>query len=165
MIYNDKIMRDSLREWVNLSDWSSPFAVTLTLKQRLMEFGDSGRAGVPVTQEIAQQNFRHFLNRLNKRVFGNSAGRHGKRLRVLPVLEGGSHKRLHYHSVIDCPRPELCELFPSMVCEAWTSTQWGYHEVQADPQADDGWLSYITKLRDKPDYSLSIDWMNCHNPN
>lgn len=165
MTYNDRNLRDSLRNWIDLSDWSNPFAVTLTLKQRFVEFGDSGRLGIPITKELAQQNYRHFMNLLNKEMFGHAASRYGKKVRAFSVLEGGGSKRLHYHSIIDCPRDELFQLFPAIVASTWSSTQWGYHQIQVDPGADEGWLSYITKLRDKADYSLDIDWTNCHNPN
>jgi hypothetical protein len=36
-----------------------------------------------------RQAFRHFMNLLNQATYGNAFRRHGKRLRVLPVLERG----------------------------------------------------------------------------
>jgi hypothetical protein len=102
------------------------------------------------------------MNLLNKRVYGNAARRHGKRTPVIPILEGGGSKRLHYHIVIDCPRDDLRDTFPSLIDETWRSTQWGYHEIKVTA-ADQGWITYVTKLRDKPDFASAFDWMNCHN--
>lgn len=152
-------IQKSVREWVQLESWSHPFAVTLTLKQRIG--GDGGVSSVSqnLTPEIASQNLRHFLNTLNKQIYGSAAQRFGKRIWVVPVLEGGRGKRLHFHLVIDCPRIELVDVFPSIIVTEWRKTLWGYHETDVQP-CDAGWLTYMTKLRDKPEFSSSIDWMN-----
>lgn len=121
------------------------------------------RVSVSLTPELAVQNFRHFMNLLNKRMYGNAARRHGKRLPVFPVHEGGGSKRLHYHAMIDCPRDDLRDTFPALIDEIWRSTQWGYYQTKVTA-ADEGWITYVTKLRDKPDLASAIDWMNYHNP-
>lgn len=118
---------------------------------------------VPITTDSAAQNFRHFTNVLNQRVYGSAAQRHGKRLPVIPVLEGSALKRLHYHALIDCPRDDLLATFPSLIVRTWMATQWGYNENQVIPSADTGWINYMTKLRDKPDFGTDIDWLNFRN--
>lgn len=152
-------VRQAVCHWFDLDQFHHPFAVTLTLKQRIG--GDGGVSSVceNVTHESASRNLRHFLNVINKKVYGSAAQRHGKRLSVLPVLEGGNGKRLHYHLVIDCPRDELIDAFPSMIAEAWQNTLWGYGQTDIKP-CDQGWLNYITKFRDKSDFASSFDWMN-----
>ena len=151
----------SIRQWVNVAAWQRPFAVTLTLKQ--VRWNVDGGI-VALTGDLASRNVRHFLNVLNKRVYGSAAQRHGKRLRSLATFEGSSGKRLHCHMMIDCPRPELVEHFPSMVASAWASTDWGDRQIDVQP-CDQGWLTYMTKLRDKPDFAAAFDWDLCHNPN
>jgi hypothetical protein len=50
-----------------------------------------------------------------------------------------------------------------MIIQSWRKTLWGYDEIDVQP-ADEKWgkyIDYITKLRDKPDFADSIDWMNC----
>lgn len=164
MCYTDSCsLRNSLRNWINLDDWSHPFAVTLTLKQGVWVEGERGRFWVPLTPIECSQNLRHFLNVLNRRVYGPSSQRYSKRISVLPVLEGGDSKRLHYHLVIDCPRTDLLEEFPALVTGVWKSTMWGYEQAVITP-CDDEWIAYMTKLRDKPDFGMSIDWMNCTIP-
>ena len=155
------LIRKSLKEWVNCQDWKSPFAVTLTLKQVVFAKNEAATVRVPISTDLASQNFRHFLNLLNRRVFGKSATRYQKSVNVIPVLEGGNgDKRFHYHAVIDCPRNDLAKEFPKMIAECWSKTQWGYTEIDIQPKADGGWINYMTKFRDKTDFGTSIDWMN-----
>ena len=156
-------LQHSVRQWIDIDNWHHPFAVTLTLKQRIGGDGGVSSAAENLTTESASRNLRHWLNVMNKQVYGSAAQRHGKRLPVIPVLEGGRGKRLHYHLAIDCPRDELIEFFPAMVATSWRKTLWGYGQTDVQP-SDKGWLTYITKLRDKPDFGSSIDWLNCHNP-
>lgn len=154
-------MQSSLREWLKMDKWHSPFAVTLTLKQRLWL---DGGASVALTPDLASRNLRHFLNLVNKRVYGSSAQRNGNRIRSVVALEGGHFKRLHYHLMLDCPRDELTMEFPAILTKAWVSTDWGYPQIDIQP-CDQGWLNYMTKLRDKADFASAFDWELCHNPN
>jgi hypothetical protein len=68
------------------SSWREFCDVTLTLKQG--HRADSG-SWIKVDHYQCGQAFRHFMNLLNKKVYGSACRRHGKRLRVLPVLEKG----------------------------------------------------------------------------
>ena len=104
---------------------------------------------------------RHFINVLNKKIYGSSAQRYRKRLSILPVIEGGRDIRLHYHTLIDCPRDDLIEGFPDLITTIWRRTLWGHEEVCIKP-ADSGWISYITKIRTKSNLDESLDWTNCH---
>lgn len=155
-----KIQR-SVQDWVDIHRWNSPFAVTLTLKQRLWL---DGGGSVALTPDLASRNLRHFLNLVNKRVYGSSAQRNGKRIRSVAVQEGGQYKRLHYHLMLDCPRDQLVMEFPAILTKAWVSTDWGYPQIDIQP-CDQGWLNYMTKLRDKTDFAAAFDWELCHNPN
>lgn len=152
-------LQRSIRQWLDIGCWHHPFAATLTLKQQIGGDGGVSSAAESLTPEIASRNLRHFLNVLNKHVYGSAAHRFGKRLPVFPILEGGGGKRLHYHLAIDCPRDDLIEAFPAMIVTAWRKTLWGYDQTFVTP-CDAGWFTYMTKLRDKPDFASSIDWMN-----
>jgi len=160
---NHKLIQKHLRKWIDLEDWEAPFAATLTLKQRLNVHDGADSRSVALTRNDASQNLRHFLNVLNRRVFKSSAQRHGLKVPVFPVLEGGNDTRLHYHLLIGCPRPELIDAYPALLIRTWHMTQWGYNECEIKP-ADSGWITYMTKLRDKPDFASSIDWQNFHTP-
>lgn len=157
------IMQTALRNWLRIDGWNQAFALTLTLKQRIGGDGGVSASATNLTPQIASQNLKHFLNVLNKQVYGAASQRHGKRLPVFSVLEGGNGKRLHYHLAIDCPRNDLIEVFPAMVISTWWKTLWGYDQTYVTP-CDAGWVNYMTKLRDKPDFASAIDWENCHIP-
>lgn len=154
----------SIRQWIAHSEWHAPFAVTLTMRQCVTFQNGFSSTKLWLTESAAVQNLRHFLNRLNRSVFGKAASRYGKGVGCIPVLEGGGDKRLHYHAIIDCPRSELCADFPLFIADHWRSTQWGYWQVDCQPNADLGWLTYITKFRDKPDFADAIDWTNLRLP-
>lgn len=125
--------------------------------------GDLGTF-VQLDRDHATVNMRHFLNHLNRRVFGNAGRRLGRRVSVVPTLEGTASKHLHYHLVMDCPfLSDDMGLFERTVGEAWASTWWGNREIHVSP-ADDGWIDYITKLADKPMFADAIDWTNAHLP-
>lgn len=157
-------LRESLRSWISLDDWHAPFAVTLTLRQRVIVQSGTMATRVWLTEAIAVQNLRHFLNKLNRTMFGKASMRFCKGVGCIPVLEGGGDKRLHYHALIDCPRPELVADFPLLIAEHWRSTQWGYWQVDCQSDPDEGWINYITKFRDKPNFADAIDWMNLRLP-
>ncbi|MES2986605.1 MAG: hypothetical protein V4808_01740 [Pseudomonadota bacterium] len=136
--------------------------MSLTMKQGIRPQDEPASATEYLAAEKASQNFRHFMNVLNRSALSRRSYRQGVRLSVIPVLEGGNHKRLHYHAVIDCPDEELRGRFPSKIESAWAETKWGYHQIDIQSAADSGWINYISKLKDKPNYADSIDWENYH---
>ena len=155
-------IQKAFRETIDYTRWKHPYEVTLTLKQCIYIDHDRGRSRIALTKIDAEQNLRHFLNLLNKRIYGPSAQRHNKRVNVIPILEGGKATRLHYHLLIDCPRDDLIDAFPAMIITAWRDTTWGYDQTHVSA-CDAGWISYITKLRDKPNFADAIDWTNLNN--
>jgi hypothetical protein len=68
------------------SGWGPFCGVTLTLRQARQL--DSG-GWLKIDEYQCRQAFRHFINLLNRAVYGAAFRRHSKRLRVLPVLEKG----------------------------------------------------------------------------
>ena len=153
------LQRSDLRSFLNQVHFDDPVFVTFTLKQRLQDYG-------PLTTDRMRQNFRHFSNCLNQRLFGNAYRRYGRRLNMIVVEEGGSDGvRHHQHTVIDMPArvqfPEFCQ----MIENTWVNqTLWGYHQIHFDrPNTElgglQGWISYITKSSQLSDH---IDWQNCH---
>jgi hypothetical protein len=119
---------------------------------------------VMLDRDAAAQNFRHFLNLLNGRVYGNAFRRHGKRLRVIAVLEHDDITRWRYHAAIDCPRHIRPEAFKAMISECWIRIDWGHRGMCMKSGADEGWIRYMLKSRTKDQYDLCIDWLNFHNP-
>lgn len=145
---------EQLRKMVYAVPFRLPAAVTLTLKKR---------SGSSVIDPIkASTNLRHFRNRLNHAVLGSKAKRHGKRLLMVAVLESSVDNRLHYHCIIDRPYHCSFDQFSAIVCEQWPKTEFGYHQIDIQDQADTGWTDYILKQRQKISLLNSIDWDNCH---
>lgn len=159
MLHQRQRMQNEIRKFVASRDWVAPHAVTLTMRQAVKSPG--GRR-TTLTPDLASQNFRHFLNVLNKGVWGKAAERLGKSVQCFCVLEGGADKRYHYHAVLDCPRQDLLEHFPEMIESAWERTDWSYNQSDIQPFCDEGWINYISKFRDKSDYLSAFDWMNCY---
>jgi hypothetical protein len=153
-----KEYRKTLLSFINLPSWSHPVAVTLTLKQMF----HSAVGSVRLTADHAKKNLRHFLNKLNRHYFKNAFDRHGKRLSVAPIMEVSHEGRLHYHLIIDKPDHVSAVQFGTDIRCLWQSTDWGYKEVHIHDHPNEGWLVYMTKPSQKPDYDLSIDWMNYH---
>ena len=151
-----KDYRKQLLEYVHFPSWLNPVAVTLTLKQVFHLVIGSTR----LTTVYAAKNLRHFLNRLNRKYFGNAVSRYKKRLNAFPVLETSYDGRLHYHLLLDRPPHVPYVHFEADIRNLWQKTDWGYKEIHLYEHPNEGWLYYMTKPSQKPDYDLSIDWMN-----
>lgn len=137
-------------------------AVTLTLKQRIESNDYKGRFGANLDLIKVSENTRQFMNRLNKRVFGNGFVRYGKRLSVIPVNEGDESIRHHVHMTLERPdRLSLIE-FEKLVSECWSKTKFGYNNIQINPIDDYvGWVSYTLKIKTKGEgLQSSVDWDN-----
>lgn len=116
----------------------NPVALTLTMKQC--------DAGEYLDEIKAEANFKHFMNRVNRHVFGNAFRRYGRRLGVLPIMERSASGRLHYHAVLENPYSDIQALH-AVVANCWSKTRWGYHEIDVREQYNDGWVDYILKAR------------------
>jgi hypothetical protein len=156
MIFDEDKFRVELVDWYLSNPIPNPFSLTITLKQRV----GSHQLDVIGTST----NTKHFLNRLNKKVFGNRFQRFGIRLKSFVVIEGDSDHRLHTHMIIEKPIHLSDERFRSLVKESIEKTKFGYNQIQIDPlitELDETkWFLYLTKRRSKTDLSSNIDWMN-----
>ncbi len=153
-------IQQSIRDWVDLEEWTKPFAVTLTFKKSIVAEGDIYGSRIFIDEEHASKNVRNFITRLTRKVHGNLGSRFGKKLRIFVVFEGTDTKPLHCHAIIDCPKRNLVDKFPLLVAEQWLKTPWGNLQTNVKSGADNGWVQYITKNRDKYNVAESIDWEN-----
>lgn len=153
--------RSAIHNAVQLPAWSRPFLVTLTFKQ--------GRQVEPgVWEYLDREKMRcevgSLLNRLNKQIYGNAAKRYNRKAYSLAVAEENSSQRKHYHILLDCPRLEMRESYPSMICQLWQSTaRWADKEMKVEERDTPG-LWYVTKYPTKPNYLDAYDWHNTHFP-
>lgn len=155
--------RTAIKSFIDLNKFTNPFSVTLTLKQSVLNHEGPYSVHTRIDRDKAIQNFRHFMNLMNSKVYGHSSQRHGTKIQVIPLLEGDTGtSRLHYHCIIDCPRPSQVLTFPSLIKDCWMMTNYGYKQIDVQRQSDNGWVDYITKFRGKSEYDQSIDWSNFH---
>jgi hypothetical protein len=98
--------------------------------------------------------------------------RHGKRLRVLPVLEkgevrasalrswergtSGRHVHTHFNAVA----------LENLIRDCWAKVEWGYGRILVRDCANAGWIHYMLKERQKSgsDSSLTVIIESLHNP-
>lgn len=157
MNIDDKKIRAAFLEHYSISDWVTPVAVTLTFRM-----GISTLNGIQYgTDERYSQNLKHALNVMNRKLFGRRFREHGRRLKVIPVLETDQSGRRHYHLALDLVDRIDIDSFRKIIASTWGRTDWGYHEIDVQP-ADSGWIAYIMKGRGKPDVMSAVDWDNLH---
>ena len=147
---------DELRQWIWNNRIPFPINVTLTEKQSFN--------GIKIDEIRSQQNFRHFKNVLNSKIFGVRYRRFGKQIKMLVVREGGVNKRYHLHCIIEKPITHTSEEFCNLLKQIWRNTDFGYEEIHIEHPSskdrEDGWLGYILKRRSKVNLFDSIDWDN-----
>ena len=159
------------------SGWGPFCDVTLTLKQARQ--CDRG-AWIQIDDYPCRQAFRHFMNLLNRAVYGAAFRRHGKRLRVLPVLEKGEVRtralrswehgtsgRWHIHCAIELPPHFDAIVLESLIRRLWAKVEWGYSRVLARDGANAGWIDYMLKDRQKSEFDGFLDCIvieSLHNP-
>jgi len=140
------------KEFIENDPIPNALAVTLTFKQ------------VTLIDSEAKKCVRHFMNRLNYKVYGKRFQRHGKKLSILPVFEGNRNVRLHVHLSLEQPESLSFDKYSKLIHESWGKTNFGHRNIDIQPQYD-GWIGYLLKHKSKSDGVLSsIDWENYHPP-
>ena len=159
------------------SSWRPFCDVTLTLKQaRRSEKG----AWIKVDDYPCKQAFRHFMNRLNRAIYGAAFRRYGKRVRVLPVLEKGEVRasalrswergtsgRWHIHCAIELPAHLDAVALEKLIRRCWAKVELGYGRILVRDCANAGWINYMLKGRQKSEFDDFLDSVmieSLHNP-
>jgi hypothetical protein len=159
------------------SAWGPFCDVTLTLKQaRQSERG----ALIKIDDYACRQAFRHFMKLLNRAVYGAAFRRHGKSLRVLPVLERGEVRasalcswergtsgRWHIHCAIELPSHLDAVALDNLIRDCWSKVELGYGRILVRDGADAGWINYMLKDRQKSEFDGFFDCIiieSLHNP-
>jgi hypothetical protein len=148
-----KILQAKVREFLEKLEWNNTVAATLTLKQAINVDGK----WLKIDDMHATSAMKHFLNVLNGEIYGNAARK--KRIRCVPVYEGGRDTRYHYHLCLELPEGWTAEDLQYVIHKATLRTKW-FDVIQEVKECDEGWLRYMTKQRSKRDYGSSIDWSN-----
>jgi len=158
-------------------DWGAFCDVTLTLKQARQS--DTG-VWIKIDDYPCRQAFRHFMNLLNREVYGPAFRRHGKRLRVLPVLEKGEVRarslrsweramsgRWHIHCAIELPSHLDAVALEKLIRGCWAKVEWACGRILVRDCANVGWINYMLKARQKSELDGFLDCImieSLHNP-
>ena len=160
------------------SDWGQFCDVTLTLKQARQS--DNG-VWVKIDDYPCRRAFRHFMNLLNRSVYGTAFRRYGKRLRVLPVLEKGEVRaralrpcergtsgRWHIHCAIELPSHFDAIALEQLIRVCWSKVEWACGRILVRDGANAGWIDYMLKGRQKSAFDGFFDCViveSFYNPN
>ena len=161
----------------DISRWRPFCDVTLTLRQaRQSPMG----AWIKVDDYSCRQAFRHFMNLLNRAVYGAAFRRHRKRLRVLPVLEKGEVRaralrscepstsgRWHIHCAIELPPHLRAVALEKLIRACWAKVELGYGRILVRDRANAGWIHYMLKDSQKAEFDGFLDCViveSWHNP-
>lgn len=152
----NQVLNEHIRTYLKSNKVINPINVTLTQKQNVK--------GQRIDDISSEQNFRHFRNKLNTKIFGNGYRRFNKQLQMLVIREDSPYHRHHLHCVIEQPKRISFEEFHTLIWKVWSSTKFGYNQIHIEKpssqEREDGWLSYIMKDYSKSDLSTSIDYEN-----
>jgi hypothetical protein len=135
---------------------------------------------IKIDHHQCRQAFRHFMNLLNKAVYGSAFRRHGKRLRVLPVLEKGEVRarslrrwergtsgRWHIHCAIELPPHFDAFALETLIGDCWAKVELGHRRILVRDGANAGWINYMLKDRQKSEFDGLLDCViieSLHNP-
>jgi hypothetical protein len=174
---NSGLVNSAKSYFFDTSSWNDFCDVTLTLKQGHQR--DCG-GWIKIDDYQCRQAFRHFMNLLNRAVYGAAFRRHGKRLRVLPVLERGEVRagalrkcdsatfgRWHIHCAIELPSHVAAVVLEKLIRVCWAKVEWGHSRILVRDGTNAGWVSYMLKGRQKSQFDYIFDCImleSLHNP-
>src|SRR5579863_666063 len=159
--YSTEVMLDPFESakshFFDTSSWGPFCDVTLTLKQARRS---DGGAWIKIDDYSCRQAFRHFMNLINRAVYGAAFRRYGKRLRVLPVLEKGEIRtrvlrswqcdtfgRWHIHCAIELPSHLDAVALERLIRGCWVKVEWAYRRILVRDGTNVGWINYMLKDR------------------
>ena len=158
--------RDIVMDYYLQNPVNNPYSLTLTMKQGYEVRTPKGSEWIKLDGIKSSTNLRHFRNRLNKKIFGNTYTRFNKQIGMFSVMENDTNHRFHLHLIIEKPSWFSEEQFKYLVWSCWNKTKFGYHQIHMNELSlndEKTWLRYLTKKRTKDDLWFSIDWENCTN--
>jgi hypothetical protein len=142
-------IKNFIKDYTKSLNIKGCMGITFTMKQE----GNKGK----LNGISASQNFRHFMNVLNRKAYKQQFKRFNKRINVLPVIENSYTNRIHFHTILSIPENMKPNDYIQLIKEAWIKTDYGYREVDVKPYINSGWTEYITKFKSSND---DVDWEN-----
>ena len=115
----------------------------------------------------SSQNFRHFKNLLNSKIYGKRYRRFDVQLKMVVVDEVSHNGRHHKHCIIEVPKGWDANDFVLLIHKFWKQTDYGHKQIHFEKpmneQREVGWLNYILKHSTKNEgLENAVDWANCY---
>ena len=107
-------LTEQIKRFIRKNRVVNPLNVTLTEKQTFN--------GIRLDDITSEQNFRHFRNVLNRKVFGNGYRRFGIELQMLVIREVSVNHRHHIHCIIELPQRYEVVTFLNLIKDVWSKT-------------------------------------------
>ena len=117
-----------------------------------------------------QTSFSALHELTQQAVYGAAFRRHGKSLRVLPVLEKGevhaaalrswergTSGQWHIHCAIELPSHLDAVALEKLIRRCWAKVELGYSRILVRDCADAGWINYMLKDRQKSEFDGFVD--------
>jgi hypothetical protein len=145
--------KTALLQFCDTSHWRSVVGLTLNMKQSVVT-----PSFVRLDELMAKKAFRHYMNVLNRDIYNSAFRHHGKRLRVIPILERSAERRWHYHVAIEPPWFMDANSFGDIAMDVWLQTPLGYGHGEISIDVDAGWIAYMAKARGKSGFE---DYFDC----
>ena len=154
-IHKKRAKQETQRYLTELLNAGNTLAITLTQKQIV----DRQR----IDDIVSSQNVRHFLNFLNREVYGRRRNAKKQKIHVFIVRETSFNDRHHLHLIVERPFHICLEDFRVAILRCWMKTKFGYFNIKVDEVYDlSNWTDYMLKQKTKGDWYHAIDWENCH---
>jgi hypothetical protein len=160
---------------LDISHWHAVWALTLTLRQScsytaLHDQRNEQWLGRNIifwlNRYQCEQAFHHFMNLLNRKIYGKAFYRHNKCINVIPILEKDKGGRWHIHAAIEPPLHMDAAEFESLIQHCWQKTHWGYDRITINQSANRRWIKYMLKPSQKSGLEAWVDcigWNSLHN--
>jgi len=143
----NETIKSATQNWCREMASAFPIALTLTLKQTIVEEVNCAVIHRTITMQDAERITHKFKQKLNREIWSRrSADKYGKTLNYIVVIEGErSCKPLHLHFAIGgLPNHVKFNQFTSLVGKAKRHVKHLDDDYKVD-LADSGWMDYITK--------------------
>ena len=127
-------------EFIGEAGQDIEIAVTLTFRDSALRMG-----GISARLNV-EKTVRHYINRLNKLVFGHGVKRKGQTLTVISVIEGEvSRKRLHAHLGISRPKHIDLQTWKRIAHREATQCRQIGREIKVKAVNNSRWIGYLAK--------------------
>lgn len=161
-------VRRQIDAWLDAYDGELTHFVTLTFDPKKIDAYISKYNLVhdrydPKLVDLYQRSMRHFLNRLQKRLYGNLAKKKRSRLLFIPIIEGLKRGETpHYHCFMRVCS-DRSDNIKQALRECWGSVAFSGVQKNLQNYRDHGCLRYGAKDAISLNRE-SVDWLNIQMP-